>query len=326
MEGNVSYQISFILPMTLLALGAGSRRQPGLNPKLVNDPGLVAIVARGSSEAALRAQILLARAHFSCGEIEGIYGERMRKAAASFQQRHSLSADGIITSATWEQLNGDGEPALICYTLTPEDVAGQFQKIPEDMMEKAKLPALSYESPLEGIAEKFHTSPALLTRLNPQSTFDRAGEELWVPNVYAPPPGKAALVVVDGSAHTVTTLDSRGQIMTYYPATVGSKHDPLPVGRWKILGVSHNPIFKYNPNLFWDANPGHAKATIAPGPNSPVGVVWIDLSKTHYGIHGTPEPALIGRVQSHGCIRLTNWDAAELASMVSPGTEALLKK
>jgi lipoprotein-anchoring transpeptidase ErfK/SrfK len=326
MEGNVSYQIFFMLPMALLALGAGSRRQPALDPRLVNDPGLIEIVARGSSEAALRAQILLARAHFSCGEIDGIYGEKLRKAAASFQRRQSLRADGIITHATWEQLNGDGEPALICYTLTPEDVAGPFQKIPEDMMEKAKLPALSYESPLEGIAEKFHTSPVLLTRLNPESTFDRVGEELWVPNIFAPPPGKAALVVIDGSAFTVTTLDSRGQIMTHYPATVGSQHDPLPVGRWKILGVSRNPIFKYSPDLFWDADPGHAKATIAPGPNSPVGVVWIDLSKPHYGIHGTPEPALIGRVQSHGCIRLTNWDASELASMVSPGTEALLKK
>ena len=199
------------------ALGAGSRLQPALDPKLVNDPGLVAIAPRASSEAALRAQILLARAHFSCGEIDGIYGEKMRKTAASFQQRHSLRADGTITHATWEQLNGDGEPALIFYTLTPEDVAGPFQKTPEDIMEKAKLPALSYESPLEGIAEKFHTSPALLTRLNPESTFDRVGEELWVPNVFAPPPGKAALVVIDGSAFTVTTLDSQGQIMTHYP-------------------------------------------------------------------------------------------------------------
>ena len=121
-------------------------------------------------------------------------------------------------------------------------------------------------------------------------------------------------------------LDAAGKILAQYPASSGSEHDPLPIGMWKINGVAKNPPFHYNPELFWDAEPNHSKAKIAPGPNNPVGVVWIDLTKDHYGIHGTPEPARVGHTQSHGCIRLTNWDAMELAGMVRPGLPAELKE
>jgi lipoprotein-anchoring transpeptidase ErfK/SrfK len=194
------------------------------------------------------------------------------------------------------------------------------------MMEKAELPALGYSSGLEALSERFHTSPKLLSRLNPGSTFSRAGEEILVPSVrYAAPP-KAAKVVVDDSDRTVSAWDAGDKLIAQYPATTGSEHDPLPLGSWKINGVSRNPSFHYNPDLFWDADESHAKAKIPAGPNNPVGVVWIELSKPHYGIHGTPEPATIGKTQSHGCIRLTNWDAAELAEMVAPGTPALLQE
>jgi lipoprotein-anchoring transpeptidase ErfK/SrfK len=131
---------------------------------------------------------------------------------------------------------------------------------------------------------------------------------------------------VDASEKSVTAVDGDGSVIAHYPATIGSKHDPLPVGKWKITRVHRNPAFHYNPALFWDADPSHAKAKIAPGPNNPVGVVWIDLSKEHYGIHGTPEPGKIGHTQSHGCIRLTNWDAMELAQLVQPETPAVLQE
>ena len=298
-----------------------------INPGAVNDPVQAEPVRPGSSASAiLRAQILLARAHFSCGEIDARYGTNLRGAISDFQAAHGLSGSGTMDKATWKILNADTEPALLRVPLAPEDVAGPFAPIPEDMMEKAKLPALTYASPLEGIAEKYHASPALLQKLNPVAHFDTAGEEILAPNVLVPPPEKAASVVVSRSRRFVAALDAAGKILARYPATTGSEHDPLPLGKWKILGVARNPPFHYNPDLFWDAKAMQGKTRIAPGPNNPAGVAWIDLSREHYGIHGTPEPSQIGKTKSHGCIRLTNWDVWELSKMVAPGTPALLEE
>ncbi|MGH8517656.1 MAG: L,D-transpeptidase, partial [Panacagrimonas sp.] len=166
----------------------------------------------------------------------------------------------------------------------------------------------------------------LLGQLNAGKDPGKVGEEILVPNVY--PPGKVEgveMVVVDKSESTVTLRDADGRVLALFPATTGSKHDPLPIGQWKINGVGRDPEFKYNPTLFWDAEAGHEKAVIRPGPNNPVGIVWVDLSKKHYGIHGTPEPSKIGKTHSHGCIRLTNWDAATLADSVSPEMPAWLQ-
>jgi lipoprotein-anchoring transpeptidase ErfK/SrfK len=137
---------------------------------------------------------------------------------------------------------------------------------------------------------------------------------------------KADKIVVDKSASTVALVDAGGRVVAQFPATTGSEHDPLPIGDWKVQGVSKNPEFHYNPDLFWDAKADQAKATIPAGPNNPVGVVWIDLSKEHYGIHGTPEPRTIAKTQSHGCIRLTNWDVLKVAAAVKPGTPAILQE
>ena len=147
-----------------------------------------------------------------------------------------------------------------------------------------------------------------------------------MPNVERGDAGKAKKVVVSTSDHSVTVLDASNRTLARYPATLGSSRDPLPIGDWKINGVKRDPTYAYNPDLFWDAKADQAKATLPKGPNSPVGVVWIDLSKENMGIHGTPSPELVGKVQSHGCIRLTNWDASELAGLVAPGMPALLKK
>ena len=162
--------------------------------------------------------------------------------------------------------------------------------------------------------------------LNPGADFTRAGQQLMAPNALTMPPGAAARIVVTKGESSVRALDASGKVLAFYKATTGSEHDPLPIGEWKIVGVARNPKFHYNAQLFWDAKNTNDRATIQPGPNNPVGVVWIDLSKEHYGIHGTPEPEKVGHAYSHGCIRLTNWDAVELAGMVKPGTPVTMKE
>lgn len=293
----------------------------------INNPKLQETVGpNAKGPAVVRAQILLDRAHFSCGEIDGNFGSNLEKTVTAFERTHNLPANGVVGPETWAALNADQEPALFTYTITPEDVAGPFVKVPADLMEQAKLPALGYESPLDGLAEKFHSSQGLLKMLNPDTSFDKEGEPILVPNVILPPPARAASVVVSKSDSSVTALDADGKVLSYYVATIGSEHDPLPIGDWKINGVAHMPVFHYDPQLFWNANPTDQKALIKAGPRNPVGVVWMDLSKEHYGIHGTPVPGKVGHAESHGCIRLTNWDATELSEMVKPGTPAILKE
>jgi lipoprotein-anchoring transpeptidase ErfK/SrfK len=250
----------------------------------------------------------------------------MAKAVAAFRKSRNLPPGNTVDEPVWKALEVDTAPVLIVYTILPEDTAGPFTKIPTDLMKQAKLPALGYTSPLEGLAEKFHVSPKVLTRLNVGKNPAKTGEQFLVPNVLTMPPGQAARIEVSKSGTDVEAYDAGGKLIAWYAASAGSERDPLPIGEWKILGVARNPPFHYNAKLFWDAKNPTEKAKIAPGPNNPVGVVWIDLSKEHYGIHGTPEPSRVGHSQSHGCIRLTNWDAAELASMVKPNTPAILEE
>jgi len=299
-----------------------------LAPESVNASDPAAVVTSSSTGAAvLRAQILLDRARFSPGEIDAAYGSNMRRAIAGFQASNGIEPTGSMDAATWAALDRDTAPALVSYTLSAEDVAGPFNKMPSDMMEKSKLPALGYASSLEALAEKFHASPGLLQKLNPGKDFTRSGEEIVAPSVDSSTPMPAvAKVVVDRSEFTVSLLDAADKVVAQYPASTGSEHDPLPVGAWKIQGVSTNPTFNYNPDLFWDANPAHSKAKIPAGPNNPVGLVWVDLSKEHYGIHGTPEPSKIGKTESHGCIRMTNWSALAMSAAVKPGMPALLQE
>lgn len=301
---------------------------PRLSVDTVNTAESVKPVGAGTKGAnVLRAQILLDRAHFSSGEIDGSYGSNMRRAISGFQKKNGLAVSGTVNAGTWAALNADTAPALVPYTIQDNDVAGPFAPIPEDMAEKAKLPALGFSSVDEALGEKFHVSPALLKRLNRGKDLTRAGEEIIVPNVLDTEPlPKAGKIIVDKSEGTLTVIDTAGNIVAQYPATTGSKHDPLPVGTWKVKGTSKNPVFRYNPKLFWDAGSDEKKATIPAGPNNPVGVAWVDLSKEHYGIHGTPIPSTIGKTQSHGCIRLTNWDVMSLTQTVSPGTETILQE
>ncbi len=276
--------------------------------------------------AVLRAQILLDRAGFSGGEIDGEFGSNLAKAFGAFLKERKLALTDRIDAAGWTALNADSAPALTPYTISDSDIKGRYLPIPRDMIEQSKLPALGFSSLLEALGERYHTSPATLKALNPGVSFAKAGQQAMVPNVITMPPGEAARVVVSKSESSVRAYGADGRLLAFYVATIGSEHDPLPIGQWKIRGVGKNPVFHYNPLLFWDAKPEHTKAKIQPGPNNPVGVVWIDLDKDHYGIHGTPAPSRVGHTTSHGCIRLTNWDAAELASMVKPGTPAILEE
>jgi lipoprotein-anchoring transpeptidase ErfK/SrfK len=166
-----------------------------------------------------------------------------------------------------------------------------------------------------------------------------AGETVRVPNVerFAPPPYSGARrpedtpktaamrIVVDKETSSLTAFDEQGKPILHAPVTTGSEHDPLPIGEWKVTEVYYLPQFNYNPELFWDAEPTHSKAKIAPGPNNPVGVVWIEIDKAHYGLHGTPEPSKVGHLSSHGCVRLTNWDVLRVAALVRRDTPVIFQ-
>jgi lipoprotein-anchoring transpeptidase ErfK/SrfK len=242
-----------------------------------------------------------------------------------------------LDEAAWKQLtevSGGAQP-LVEYTISDADLAGPFTpNIPPKLPEQATLEALNYRSPQEAIAERAHCSPALLQQLNPQATFQHAGERIMIPNVAAAgttggaaaAPAGGITVFVTKATSALTIENAEGHVLFHAPVTSGSEHDPLPIGTWKVNGVQRNPKFHYNPDLFWDASPGDPKATIPAGPNNPVGVLWIDLSKPHYGIHGTPEPSKIGHVESHGCVRLTNWDAERVAQYVKPGTRVVFRE
>jgi lipoprotein-anchoring transpeptidase ErfK/SrfK len=283
---------------------------------------------------ALAYQVLLDRLGYSPGEIDGTFGPNVSHALMAFQGSASLKESGKPDCDSWHALTkGAGTDVLTDYEVTDADVHGSYleRPLPNDLAAQATLPALSYESVTEAIAERFHASPNLLARLNKGRRFE-AGTVLRVPAVTPFDPARKP--IPDSSAGDVSIEVSRGQstlkvaksdgsMVFFAPVSSGSEHDPLPIGTWKVTGTSWMPPFHYNPELFWDAEPGDSKSVIKPGPNNPVGVVWIDINVPHYGLHGTPAPNLVGHAQSHGCVRLTNWDAARLASLVKPGTRVV---
>jgi len=273
----------------------------------------------------VRAQILLDRARFSPGEIDGVYGDDFAAAVKGYQVNHGLTPTGTIDAGMWRLLDSDAGALLSTYTITPADEKGPFQPAPADIQEKAKMKWLGFETPEEELGERFHSSPNLLAELNPGKKLNTAGEQITVPSVRRAAGRLALRVVVSKSKRTVIVYGAGDKVLAQFPATIGGEHDPLPVGAWTITSVLRYPWFNYDPDHFWNADPKKAKAILPPGPNNPAGVAWIGLSKEHYGIHGTPDPGHIRHGESAGCIRLTNWDVADLSHMVRRGTPIVLE-
>jgi lipoprotein-anchoring transpeptidase ErfK/SrfK len=299
----------------------------------------------------LQLQVTLDRLGFSPGVIDGRSGFTLSLAISGFQKANNLTPTGKLDRKTTEALAKlAAAPAVTAIKLTTADLAGPFVgPLPREEAEQAALPALGYANPLEMLAERYHTKAETIIALNPPNTKTLAGTVIKVPNVitsahdYPPampiayrqtltslhvPSGQpqADHLTVSKSKRSLSVFDAAGKLIAQFPVTTGSEHDPLPIGRWKITGASYNPQFHYNPKLFWDASKADRQAMIQPGPNNPVGIIWLDISKPHYGIHGTPEPQNIGRSESHGCIRMTNWDAGRLSLMVKPGTPMIFQR
>jgi lipoprotein-anchoring transpeptidase ErfK/SrfK len=316
--------VTLLVLVTLLAIQTNRNIAPA--------PG-----ASGTCADPLSYQVRLDRAGFSPGEIDATLGPNLQRAIGAFQKNVNLPATGRPDCATWEALGGaGGAEVLTGYTVTPADVNGDYlgEPLPADLAQQARFSALSYASVAESIAERFHASPRLIARLNRGVRLE-AGVTLTVPAVTPFDPSSkptmdttAGNVSIEVSRHdsTLRAVRADGTLAFFAPVSSGSDHDPLPIGTWKVTGTAWMPPFHYNPDLFWDAEPGDSKATLQPGPNNPIGVVWIDINVPHYGMHGTPTPNLVGHAQSHGCVRLTNWDAARLASLVRPGTRVVFSE
>jgi lipoprotein-anchoring transpeptidase ErfK/SrfK len=278
---------------------------------------------QGDATALLvKAQVLLDREHFSPGEIDGRKGDNFRKALAAFAAVKGIASAGDVTEETWRMLAATSpDPVLRRYRIDEDDVRGPFVRhIAHGLEAMGKLPRLSYKSAREGLAEKFHMSEQLLQVLNPGEAFDDAGHDIIVANVRTDDQlEKASRIEIDKGARLLRVFGRDGGLLATDPASIGSEEKPAPSGRLRVAQVTYDPTYRYDPRYKFKGVNAKRPFTIRPGPNNPVGRVWIGLSRKGYGIHGTPDPGAVSKTQSHGCIRLTNWDALALASAVSKG-------
>lgn len=278
----------------------------------------------GVSPVMAKVQVLLDRAGFSPGVVDARYGENVRFALRTFQEARGLPGDGELNAETFAALEQAGGPPVFArYVITAADVAGPFNaSIPSKIPDQAKLEHLGFTSAAELIAERFHMDEQLLREMNPGVDFRTAGVAIHVANPARPAiAGTIARIEVDKNDKALRAYDEAGTLLAYYPATIGSEEQPSPSGSMTVNGVARNPTFTYDPKKLDYNQDIKTKTTVAAGPNNPVGLVWIDLSKPTYGIHGSPEPDVIAKTQSNGCVRLSNWDALHLAAAVKPGVK-----
>jgi len=316
----ILFAIAIALPATI---AAGTRGASEITPDRINSAELSGKPPPGDTIApvTVKAQILLDRAQFSPGEIDGKLGENTKKALRAYAEANGLASTTALTPDIWQKLVADAGPALTQYTITDKDTRGPFlAKLPARLEDMKDLPALNYASPREALAEKFHVSEELLSALNPGQKFDASGATIVVPDP-ARQTAKAtvARLEVDKARQTVEAFDQSNNLVAFYPATVGSDEKPSPSGTLKITSVTDNPTYRYNPDYHFKNVHAKTAFTIKPGPNNPVGTRWIGLNAEGYGIHGTPNPANVSKADSHGCVRLTNWDVERLAVLVKKG-------
>jgi len=288
----------------------------------LNADSALAVLKRGDKgPAVIRAQVLLDRMWFSVGEIDGNFGPNMQKALIAFQQSRGLQESGQVDEATWQALSQQQAPVFATYVLTEQDVNGPYMAIPkDDPVAQSQLPSLGYQDMVEAVSERFHMSPKLLAALNKGRDL-QAGQAVVVTDVgRAATMPKAASLRIDKSDQMLYVLGADGRAMGAFPVTIGGQEFPLPDGTLQIVAQAPNPDFSYNPELL--RNPkSDRKVKLPPGPNSPVGVMWLALSKEHLGIHGTAEPSQMSRAESSGCVRLTNWDVVRLSTVADKGID-----
>ncbi|HEU0015814.1 MAG TPA: L,D-transpeptidase family protein [Longimicrobium sp.] len=312
---------------SLGSAGPAPERWEAISALTVNAPPRLPVGRGHSGPSVLRVQVMLDRALFSTGMLDGRWGRNTQTAVTWFQAREGLRTTGAVDSITYARLAlvaGAADPVRE-HVLTAEDVRGPFVAIPANIYEHARLNCSCYESLPEKLSEVFHATPEVLRRLNPGVDLARvaAGTRLNVPAVRAPEaraPGEVRQLVVSGSGNYLQALDANGRILYHFAATLGSTIDPSPNGDFSVTSIHDNPWWRYQPKLLAHVADWKPDALIPPGPNSAVGRVWMSLSAPHYGIHGTKSPETIGYAESAGCVRLTNWDVMFLSRRVAPGT------